>query len=74
MRIHMRPKELKAFRAEFGLSQGKMAKVLDLSVRTLQNWEQGRREMGFLVARYIRMRMSIYREGRLREEGARVVA
>ncbi len=30
-------------REEYGLSQAKFAALLGISVRTLQNWEQGRR-------------------------------
>jgi len=33
-----------ALRAHFGLSQAKFAALLGISVDTLQNWEQGRRE------------------------------
>lgn len=33
-----------AIREEYGLSQTKFAALLGISVRTLQNWEQGRRE------------------------------
>ena len=33
-----------ALRAHFGLSQAKFAKLLGISVDTLQNWEQGRRQ------------------------------
>ena len=32
-----------AIREEYGLSQAKFAALLGISVRTLQNWEQGRR-------------------------------
>ena len=32
-----------AIRQEYGLSQTKFAALLGISVRTLQNWEQGRR-------------------------------
>ncbi len=32
-----------AIREEYGLSQTKFAALLGISVRTLQNWEQGRR-------------------------------
>ena len=32
-----------AIRQEYGLSQAKFAALLGISVRTLQNWEQGRR-------------------------------
>ena len=35
--------EVGAIRAEYGLSQTKFAALLGISVRTLQNWEQGRR-------------------------------
>jgi len=31
-------------RAQYGLSQAKFAALLGISVRTLQNWEQGRRQ------------------------------
>lgn len=31
-------------RAKYGLSQSKFAALLGISVRTLQNWEQGRRQ------------------------------
>lgn len=31
-------------REEYGLSQAKFAALLGISVRTLQNWEQGRRQ------------------------------
>lgn len=33
-----------AIRREYALSQAKFAALLGISVRTLQNWEQGRRE------------------------------
>lgn len=36
--------QVKAVRALTGLSQAKFAKVLDVDVGTLRNWEQGRRE------------------------------
>jgi putative transcriptional regulator len=35
--------EVGEIRAEYGLSQTKFAAMLGISVRTLQNWEQGRR-------------------------------
>jgi putative transcriptional regulator len=35
--------EVAEIRAEYGLSQAKFAAMLGISVRTLQNWEQGRR-------------------------------
>lgn len=36
--------DVPALRAHFGLSQTKFAALLGISVDTLQNWEQGRRE------------------------------
>jgi len=36
--------DVRALRAHFGLSQAKFAALLGISVDTLQNWEQGRRE------------------------------
>lgn len=36
--------EVAAIRKEYGLSQDQFATLLGISVRTLQNWEQGRRE------------------------------
>lgn len=35
---------VKEVRAATGLSQAKFAKLIDVPVTTLQNWEQGRRE------------------------------
>jgi putative transcriptional regulator len=36
--------QVKEIRKATGLSQAKFAKVIDVHVSTLQNWEQGRRE------------------------------
>jgi len=36
--------EVGAIRKEYGLSQEQFASLLGISVRTLQNWEQGRRK------------------------------
>lgn len=36
--------EPKAIRERLGLSQSRFAAIIGVSVRTLQNWEQGRRE------------------------------
>jgi len=36
--------EVAAVRKEYGLSQEQFASLLGISVRTLQNWEQGRRK------------------------------
>lgn len=36
--------DVAAIRQEYALSQAKFAVLFGISVRTLQNWEQGRRE------------------------------
>ncbi|MDX1428713.1 MAG: helix-turn-helix domain-containing protein [Rhodothermales bacterium] len=36
--------DVAAIRGHYGLSQAKFAALLGISVRTLQNWEQGRRQ------------------------------
>ncbi len=36
--------EVKAIREQVGLSQGKFALLIGVSKRTLENWEQGRRQ------------------------------
>lgn len=35
--------DVAAIRSAYGLSQARFAELLGISVRTLQNWEQGRR-------------------------------
>ena len=39
----IRPPEIKDIRDGFGLTQEQFAALLGISVRTLRNWEQGRR-------------------------------
>lgn len=39
-----RPQDIRAIRELFGLSQAQFALLMGISVSTLQNWEQGRRE------------------------------
>lgn len=38
------PKSIAAVRARLGLNQPQFARAIGISVDTLQNWEQGRRE------------------------------
>jgi putative transcriptional regulator len=40
----VRDPDPKAIRERLGLSQSRFAAIIGVSVRTLQNWEQGRRE------------------------------
>jgi putative transcriptional regulator len=42
--FHVDPAAIKAIRESTGLSQPNFARVLDVDVGTLRNWEQGRRE------------------------------
>lgn len=39
------PERVKAFRKEHDLTQKELAKALGVSVRTVENWEQGRTKM-----------------------------
>lgn len=39
----IQPPEIKAIRDDFGLTQEQFAALMGISVRTLRNWEQGRR-------------------------------
>jgi len=42
-RTHVGEPDVQAIREAYGLSQERFAALLGISVRTLQNWEQGRR-------------------------------
>lgn len=42
-RFERHPLDVKAMREQIGLSQNEFARLLRVSVRTLQNWEQERR-------------------------------
>jgi Predicted transcriptional regulator len=42
-RFDLQPLDVKALREGVGLSQSEFARLLRVSVRTLQNWEQDRR-------------------------------
>ncbi|MBN1668566.1 MAG: helix-turn-helix domain-containing protein [Anaerolineales bacterium] len=41
--FQIEPLEVKEIREQFALSQGQFAALLGVSIKTLQNWEQGRR-------------------------------
>lgn len=42
-RITVTPPDVKAIREQIGLSQNEFARLMRVSVKTLQNWEQHRR-------------------------------
>lgn len=43
-RAELTPSRIQSVRERSGLSQAQFARLLNVSVRTLQNWEQARRE------------------------------
>jgi DNA-binding transcriptional regulator YiaG len=49
----MTPASLKSRREQLGLSQAELARQIDISVRTLQNWEIGHRGIPSLTARWL---------------------
>jgi len=50
-----RPKVLTALRKRLGLSQAEFARQFMLNLRTLQDWEQGRREPEDVARAYLRV-------------------
>ena len=42
----MKAKDVKRIRAKLGLSQSQFAEIIAVSVRTVQEWEQGRHTPG----------------------------
>lgn len=42
--VYIEPDEIKATRERIGVSQSAFAAMLNVSTRTLQEWEQGRRQ------------------------------
>lgn len=42
-RIEVTPPDVKAIREQIGLSQSEFARLMRVSIKTLQNWEQHRR-------------------------------
>jgi putative transcriptional regulator len=50
-----RPKELSAVRKRLGMSQAEFAGTFHINLRTLQDWEQGRRQPEETVQAYLRV-------------------
>ena len=65
---------IKEIRLSTGLSQGKFSEVLNIPRRTLQDWEQGKRQCPEYVAELIAFRVandpSIPKENNQEEAGA----
>ena len=55
----MTPAELKALRAELGLTQADLAKRLMVSVTTISRWECGRHAISENMAEYIVLEMRL---------------
>jgi putative transcriptional regulator len=51
----MKAGDIQRIRAKLGLSQSGFAKLLGVSVRTLQDWEQGRHAPGAAAVRLLEM-------------------
>jgi transcriptional regulator with XRE-family HTH domain len=49
----MNGEDLQRRRKALGLSQAQLAKALDLSVRTLQNWESAHRKVPLVTGRWL---------------------
>ena len=56
--------EIRKWRSENGYSQAEAAEALDVSVRTLQNWEIGHRNPRGLVLRMLRQSFTKKRKTR----------
>jgi len=50
-----RPRQLAEFRKRMGMSQAQFATTFHLNLRTLQDWEQGRREPEEIARAYLRV-------------------
>jgi len=44
VKVYITPAQIKAIREKVGVSQSSFAAMLNVSARTLQEWEQGRRQ------------------------------
>ena len=55
--VQVAPNEVAAARLKIGLSQAQFAKALHISPRTLQEWEQGRRQPSGAAQVLIRIAM-----------------
>ena len=49
----MTAEQLKALRTKLGYSQQKMARELDVNIRTFQRWEYGERKISRFVEKHI---------------------
>ena len=51
----MKATEIKRIRSRLELSQSEFAELIDVSVRTLQDWEQGRHKPNAAAARLLEL-------------------
>jgi DNA-binding transcriptional regulator YiaG len=57
----MTPDELRAIRAELGLTQKEVAIKLGAALDTVKKWEQGKREIPGPAAELARLRLALHR-------------
>lgn len=60
----MTPDDLKQRREQLGLSQAGLARTLDISRRSLQNWEQGHRGIDRYVAAWLEQALTRLEQGK----------
>jgi putative transcriptional regulator len=53
--VVLKPTEIKAIRANLGMSQAAFAKTFRLSLDTLKGWEQGKRRPDAAAANFLRV-------------------
>ena len=53
--VVLKPAEIKAIRANLGMSQAAFAKTFRLSLDTLKGWEQGKRKPDAAAANFLRV-------------------
>lgn len=58
----MTAKQLKEIRSKSGLSQRAFADAGQVSKRTLQDWEQGRRNMSSMSEKWLRHNLAVYQD------------
>ena len=69
----MTPDEFRQLRRQLGLTQEQLARRLDVTLNTVQNWESGRRKIGGPIALLMRMLVERGNANRVQAEQGEVV-